>query len=435
MLLFEVSEFISKNLKRFNTFLCSLLFVFIALDAIKGYSPILAKLRYVKDILLLLIFCELMVYNWVNRCECTFSWYVLFFICTVIIGGIIALMNKPVELGSLLRVLFKYGEFCAIYIVGLNHKILVGEKYLKKVVKVFIVASTIILFLNIIGCYVPNPILSKGIRTPVNYNFPGYENRLSLGQPAFVVFPCIIAMWLIISNEGKSIAELMALFINGCCIMLSTGITSIVAVAIGVGLSIVILLYKKRYSVLVRYLVVMFLVLVVVSLLWFTVLRNENPFEFAKERIEAMILGRNDDPAMEIRGKQIEVSLQSLENKEEAENNSASNLSKVIHCIFGFGMRSYAIYFDSIENTYARQYIEFGILGVVAFILLLVVPLMRSVKKLFATKELYSFDFLVILLISTIGLYSYTLDIFYASSTSFILGSLLGVSDLRRARR
>lgn len=390
------------------------IFVFLVLfDPMKGYCILGPKIRYYKDFFVLLMFITLFInYKELRNSISLDIWLIL--VCIILIS-FVALFNGMQLLPSYYKesilLFFKVVEMCVVFLFFIN----LNSKELHRILYIIIILSSLILFFNIIGCYLPNSFFYKEITTTINEGFPPYEKRLSVGQPTLVVLPCIIAICSILISEKISRIQAFSLFINLTTILLSTAVTSYITIFLISIITVIIYLFFNKIQNLKLCIIVTLCSILLVLFLWSSFLIDDSPIDLLRIKIGSIVDSDIEDPSMEMRYNRVDEILINDDTTKKTSN-----------YLFGKGYLSFCKEGDifPIENTFFRLFYENGIVGLALYLFIL---FKISIKGFKMIKNRKLDGFVLILLTIVYICYSYTLDIFSISSTSLMFAMITGI--------
>lgn len=262
----------------------------------------------------------------------------------------------------------------------------------KDIVHFYVYTGTcILIFINIFGYFVPNPIISRYIWNGVlAQGF--YSGRITVGQPPIAIYPVIISLlYLVVFNGNRMciVAYTIALF-------LSTSNTGIVSVLICIILFLIMKKGKEAY-----FYVVMFL-LGIACIYFFTVKTSlgvylNDVISIYGSKIIKVLSGKND-VGLDIRSLHGTAAMNELENK--------------LDILIGKGMYGYYSKtnpYRLVENTYTFIYCSIGLVGLslwLIFFLKILISNFLAYIMYHEDRNLYFFLVTVVILC-----HMYTLDI------------------------
>ena len=251
----------------------------------------------------------------------------------------------------------KYMEFFLLIVLFYNWDRLFSIR-IEKVIEKYVLGSCVLLFVNIFGYFIPNPIVYRGI---VNSNIDGslgfYGGRITVGQPPVVVLPMIFScIYLLYMKENKGKKDILKIFMLIVGILISVSITGVAAL-----LPCLIIYILHEFFIVGRRLKGK-TVLCIVAVISLTVAifkyKLQDIFsaqiEMFCNRVINYLLGK--DGSMNGRYIHREFAIGTLQNK--------------FQWLFGRGMYGFNLNgeYHHIENTYVSMICTYGILGLGMFL-------------------------------------------------------------------
>ena len=378
------------------------IFIFlIVFDSARNYTYLPAAVGYIKDFIVY-FFGALLLINWfkIKLPAIGGAFYgLMFFTCFYSWTGM--LNSNGLALTTIAIYIFKNIEFFILVILFKNSKLFHLD--LKELINFYLKLSLILVFVNIIGYFIPNPIVYRGITTHFDNGY--YENRITVGQPAISIFPMIISyFYTAIFVENKKILKLLIYTVGIVISVSTTGILCFILCNILLLLFIGSLSKSARRQLLKFYLSMALLAVVAVL-----VLMNTDIFVRASEllsvKVRAFFFGTVTDHAMNARDIKFEVASQKVQT--------------LFDQLLGLGAYGYydvrlGSNFDNIENTYRSILLFYGYIGEAFFILFFVRNIVVSFMDAFRSKSKTAI--MVLILFVIYAMHAYTLDIFYTST-------------------
>lgn len=251
--------------------------------------------------------------------------------------------------------------------------------------------TSILIFVNIFGYFVPNPIVSRHIWNGVlAQGF--YSGRITVGQPPIAIYPVIMSLlYLMVFSK-----EWMHMVVYAVALFISTSNTGLISIFI----CMIILLVIKNKKKMSMYIGISLAVIVCVYLFaqnsWFSVYLN-NVISVYESKIVKVISGEND----------VGLSVRALHGTA-----AVNELQSILDVLIGKGM--YGYYSDTnpyrlVENTYISIYCSLGIIGLglwVCFFLKTLIFNFLTYIKYRSNRNLYLFMVTIVILC-----HMYTLDV------------------------
>jgi uncharacterized membrane protein YphA (DoxX/SURF4 family) len=260
-------------------------------------------------------------------------------------------------------------------------------------IQLYLKMSIVLIVVNIIGDYIPNPIVYQGIHKTKPFGYPG---RFGLGQAPITLFPLLLIFIYQLSIGLKMNKAYLLTFICALCLLAGIATTAIVSLAVTFLIFALISFWGKREFSRGRRFVLMSIIVLPISILF--ILHYAESFDidlllFAT-KIGSVISGDLDsDPSMALRL-----------NATQAIGAAQLPLFQTLfgrtyhywHIIGGFG---------PVENTYYDLYGASGIIGISCFIVFLLHHFLRNTASILR-KGVKSFACLTLLLFVVMSLYA-----------------------------
>ncbi|MCL2206477.1 MAG: hypothetical protein FWB90_00090 [Fibromonadales bacterium] len=285
-------------------------------------------------------------------------------------------------------------------------------------VRIYLKMCVALLLVNIIGFYIPNPIVHTDIG--IDKGLMAYNGRFGLGQAPITLFPLLIVfiyqLAFGLSRNGKY------LFTLACVASIFLGIATtaiVIIVAVTIAFLLLSRLHSKYFVAGARFSIVGLICVIIVIIYAFNKLQEMgiNPL-LMYSKINAVITGDLiSDPAMASR-----IGYKKLVVDAEL---------PLTEILFGRSYNYYQrlyigaerIHVDiPIENTYANIYATSGVIGFFCFTGFILLNGLRQLKLFIENKKRCE-AMLFILLLIAFSLYSYTLPItdVYSMASGFAL--------------
>ena len=352
------------KLKDLNKLAVYIILFFTIFGSAYNYTYFPRVFSYLKDAAIILLFIQVVPNkNFKLPKKIGISFYLLFIL--VLIFSWLGLFNCTTH--SKVEVVFiiiKYIEFFLTFFVFSNIE-KINDLTLDKIIKIFLKMSVILLFVNIIGYFIPNPIVSINIH---KYFGVGYRNRITVGQPAIVVFPMILSLFYLIIFSEKQKKEKINIILLLIGIIISISTTGILSVLVGV-LILAFSSFKNAKKIL-KYAISSIVVIgcLGVILLNFSFFNNlfQSQINLLRTKIVALYKDNIRDLSMEIRDTKFD---QVLENQKD--------FGERLVGVGTYGYNRNGIKVDSLENTFHTFLISYGYLGYIFYWSFLIFNLFR----------------------------------------------------------
>jgi hypothetical protein len=390
----------SLSSKDINKYLIYIILFFSVFDTARNYTYLPAAFGYIKEIAIVII--SFFMFRRKIYFPSGFGiWFGIFWIYFLIISPLGFFNNSIYSILRLLILFIKYVEFFLIFIIFYNLEEIANITY-KKCICIYIVMTIILLFVNIIGYYIPNPIVSRTINPRLAQGF--YNNRITVGQPPISVYPMILSFVYVLVNGKIGVKKLLILACNVIGVFIavsSTGIISILGI-LGYYFLHVFFQLKKKNKYTRKKLNLYILILICCSLAIYVFMSSSN-FEvqkkFAAERIGRVLKGTLEkDEALNVRTDNAEIAIGKMSFGQK---------------IFGTGIYGYCSEDIpvNLENTYANLFAMYGLIGLSFFIIMFIknfLFLFKTVRKNIDNNNIY---LTLMLLNIAFLLHAYTLDV------------------------
>lgn len=398
-------------MEKINNVLMYILIGFTIFMSAFNYTNIPAPVSYIKDIIIF-YFTFILIKNKIEKKQVNEpkdigkSFYMLFIIIILIswLGFIFGTNNTYWTIT--VRIL-RYIEFFLLFFIFSNLSSICTLEY-RKIIKVYIILSVVLVFVHIFGYFVPNNIVSINIDDKIGNGF--YRNRISIGQPAIAVFPMIISYFYLLvynKNTKKEIITMIILLLGISISVSTTGILSIIFVTI---LILVPLIMKKKNlkNVLIAFIILLILLIIGIILINNIPTLNsiyEKQIELLSVKIRALFTDNVTDLSMEVRKDKNDI--------------ATSNMNNIFKKIFGLGMLGYNsgdANIGSLENMYNTMYVCYGIIGITTFIVFLGRNTILSFKKIKTLDGIF-----LLALFTVFAMHAYTLEVLYLPTISYTI--------------
>lgn len=386
--------------KDINKYLVYIILFFSVFDTARNYTYLPAAFGYIKEISIAII-CFFMFRQKISFPDGFGKWFGIFFIYFLILSPLGFFNNLIYSKLRLLILFIKYLEFFLIFIIFYNLEKIANITY-KKCISIYITMTIILLFINIIGYYIPNPIVSRTINPRLAQGF--YNNRITVGQPPISVYPMILSFIYTLVHEKIGIKKYLILMCNMIGVLIavsSTGIISILGVLIYYCLQGILKL-RKRVRFTRKKLRLYIFILVFFSFaiyIFMSSSRFEVQKRFAAERIGRVINGTLEkDGALNIRTNNAETAIERMTLGQK---------------LFGTGIYGYC--FEDVptnlENTYANLFAMYGLTGLSFFICMFIKNFIFLFKNIDKKTNNRNMCLTLILLNIVFLMHAYTLDV------------------------
>ena len=392
---------ISSRTSKFHMVLLKIFIFLIVFDSARNYTYLPAEIGYIKDAIVFLFGGLLLInYSKIKMPSIGIAFYGLM-IFTLFYSWIGIVNSNGLAIRNIVVYILKNIEFFILVIVFKNSKLFNLD--LKDLINFYLKLSLVLVFVNIIGYFVPNPIVYRGITKHFDNGY--YENRITVGQPAISIFPLLLSYFYTAIFVDRHKILKMIIYTTGIIISVSTtGVLSFVLCNLILLLFINNLNKDARRQILKFYLL-MFLFAFVVLILIVDTDVFKQASELIGSKIKAFFFDDGVDPSMKIRDLKFESALKKAQT--------------LFDKLFGLG--AYGYYdvefnsdFENIENTYRSVLLFYGYVGASFFILFLARNIIISFKDAVCSRSKAAIMILVLFIIY--AMHAYTLDIFYTST-------------------
>lgn len=391
--------------KKFNNILLWILLFFGLFDTARNYTYLPIFVGYLKDIAVyLLLFLN--IGNIKINLKIGLAFYFCFFL--VALTTPLGFLYSEYDKTKILIACFKYTEFFVLVILFLNWNRIFSTD-VHKFVKSYVLGSFVLCFVNIVGYYVPNPIVSVHLANS-NMIFGQYGGRVTVGQPPVAIFPVIISsIYILINMETKK--QMFSFLFFLLCIFIAISNTGIVAEVVSIT---IVLIYAITISNLVRlknYLFYSILCLLFGSIIFYMFCSSyfADGMYLYESKILKFLSG-NTDLQMDIRRSHWEDAFSTLEG---------------IELFFGRGAYGYVVGNNSflIENTFVSTFVQFGLFSFLFMIVFWIRQCFFFLEKLLKEKSkdsLFCFCVACIILLHNYTLDSYLCFTMYFAAALFV---------------
>lgn len=387
--------------KQINNILLFILVFFMVYDSARNYTHLPRIFGYLKDVIVYFWLLELIYLKKIKEPFSNIGFYIILLLAFLWswIGILYPATEVAGNVGAVTYIL-KQNEFFILLFVFRNYEKIFSYKY-DKYIKLYIAFSFFLFFVTLVGIYVDNNIVSKNIISENNEGFPGYENRIALGQPAVASFPQLISLVFLLLCKEKNITNAFISFICLLGIIMSTSMTGIL-VSFPLLLYIIgYLFWKGGYSTKIKLFFCMIGIIIVTSYFLQSDFFYENfslAYLMVDTRIDQFFNGTSIDPSMEAREYQKSTVITILQNS-------------IGGFIIGQGCNG-----ASVENSFYGILLRFGIIGLIGYAIFLAYLLREAIK----IKSMFMLLFIAIY----IGFW-YTLDALYVTTISYTFSFFL----------
>ncbi len=401
------------KLENINNILMYMLIFFTIFASALNYTKIPSYFSYIKDVIIFYFMFLLIKNRKIEKPKkIGIEFYILFVVIALVSWfGILnannITMNKITLTIEVARRVFRYMEFFLLFFIFTNIEKICTIEY-KKLIKLYVTLSVILLFVHLFGYFVPNGILSIKIDEKIGNGF--YKNRITVGQPAIAVYPMIISFFYVLIYEKvnrKTIISLLLLLIGIVISVSTTGILSLGLVLLIIMIPIIKMNKDNLKKIL--YLASIFILILLIGITLVKLIPSLNKiYEEQTKLISVKVRALFSDDVRDF-------SMEARDNKYKSVENK---LDTVIKRIFGLGMIGYDDgnpKIGNLENTYRIMYIQYGLLGISLFIIMLLRGILNEIR----IKNLDNIFLLALFII--LAMHSYTLDIFYLPTISYSL--------------
>lgn len=405
---------IDDKLKKINNILIVLLIFFIIFSSALNYTHIPFWFSYLKDAIIFYFgFLLILKRKEAIKPKINISFYILFIIIAII-SWLGLYYSTNTGLFSIISHSLRYIEFFILFFVFTNLEKLCNIKY-EKLINLYLILSIILLFVHLFGYFIPNDIVSIYITDKFEHGF--YRNRISIGQPAIAIFPMIISyFYILIFNklDVKNIVKIILLLIGTVIAIPVTGIISVVICTIGLlGWSII----KSKKDIIGKILITITSIIVVIFIGILFIKTNptlneiyENQKDLLEVKIGSVLGNEVEDPSINIR--------------DDKYKEVISNNTNIFQNIFGIGKYGYnrgEVSIGNLENSYRIFRVEYGYLGLAAFVIFLFSNILIYIYKSLKEKQNSKKYIFISILFIILALHAYTLDVIYLPTISYTM--------------
>lgn len=396
------------SIKKINNFLIYIILFFTIFGSAYNYTYFPQFLSYLKDFSIFVLFFQVLIKKkFLFPKDLGWSFVALFII--IAFFSWTGFMNcTEYSKIDVFIVLMKYLEFFISIIVFCNIN-MISTIDNKKIVKIYIIMSIVLIFVHLFGYFIPNNIVSPKIMTHFTHGY--YNNRISIGQPAISVFPMIMSIIYLMVYSEKNIKKVLFIVFLTIGVVISVATTGIISLLICFVCLFFFLKKKEIFTFIKHILPICLLFFLCIPFLISKISINnlyETQIKMFTIKIEALFNDRINDYSMIARDIKYSKTIESVDN--------------VIDNIFGLGVYGYnrnGIDIGNMENTFRLFRVSYGIIGVIIFSFFIFSNLIKNFYKyLFAKNKKLDYLFLFLLFLVYI-LHSWTLDIIYPATIVF----------------
>lgn len=419
------------RIKRHNFInqLCWYILLFFGLfDAARNYTYLPFWFGYLKDIAIF----TLLLFNIQNikiRKDLGIMFYIM--ICLIFLQSFQGILSSRLSIIDILFGTIKYLEFFILVLLFRNWNSIFSISLNHALKQYVYIGVPILIAVNIIGYYIPNPIVSRLIwNGRVAKGF--YGGRITVGQPPIAIYPVLISFIYLLIYDKRVLR--LAIYLGAIILALSnTGVLALIIVTIIIGIYEIFMSNNRKETR--KFLVIMCLF----SVMAITV---QPIIEAILPNHDILYTARIDNF---LRGKDL-----SMSGRELHWEKAMGRLDSVWNKIFGKGMYGYYDWINSynnIENMYVTMYCAFGLVGIITWIFMWIIFLKKDFLKILKYRDrdmLMSICLIIVYLIhmytlDTMIVYTITLNfaLFYASthenkiSSSPVVYKVLDFKDIR----
>lgn len=401
-----------------NKFALLVLLFFGVFDTARSFTVIPAYFGYLKEIAIFFLFFQLLFLHFsIPRKK---KILLPGIICIGIFSfNIIRCFAQNIFYLESLIYQIKNMEFYLLFIIFFNLKKIVPSWNVDSFFRRYLFWAMALIFVNVVGCSIPNPICYKMIGRGV-YRGTMYAGRFSLGQPAMATFPILLAFLHFITRKKLTYAAFGGAILCLTSIFISTALTAYVIIAAMIVCVLFISLKQKIFwrKNLLRIIIGLLIILVVMSLFGERISIRSDFLDLGllERRVNSMVgVAGVSDASMNIRSEYQKIILKSI--------------STPFKLLWGLGPNYYInLHFLTIpiENTYYDILAKCGVLGVFAHLIFLTSFCIDFLQDFFRSKDFSRFliglgIFLVFLL------YGWTIPIFGTFTMAFGLALYMAI--------
>lgn len=382
-----------------NNLLLFVLLFFGLFDVARNYTKLPISFGYVKDAVIYILF----IFNIRKLCLPRFlgkTFYV--WALAVLVFSPIGFLNSNYDFSSILIACLKFPEIFVLIILFTNWNSIFSIQ-LNRFINWYVIGSIVLCFVNIIGYFIDNPIVSVKL---ANANMPAghYGGRITVGQPPLAVFPILLSSVYLLINSKDLKGRLIFTFLL-FCVFISTSNTGLLSVLVVLLILIFIRDKNIRRNILFC---VAFCCLGIFVIFVFAPDFIGKIFELFINKI-GQYLGDGSDPSMDIRH---------IHWK-----NGYDTLSD-LDFLFGRGVYGYIVKdYYPIENTFVSTFLMYGLIGVIAMVLFFIRLMHSAIKRGINNKNKCILLFCVCIVFIC---HIYTLDLYFCYTLYFSLALFIG---------
>lgn len=350
-------------LTKINRYLMYILLFFGLFDTARNYTVLPLWFGYIKDISLFLIIA-LNFNKFKFPKNIGIGFYIWFL--AVLLFSPLGFVNAEYEQIKIIIACIKYTELFIIFLVFFNQK-KIFDCNIEHFVKIYVYGSLILGFVNILGYLVDNPFVSPNLANE-NMTMDNYRGRMTIGQPAVAIFPIIISFVYLILENKDFISYWLAniLFVFIILSTSNTGLCSIIAVLIMVGLYCIFVKHDKALSIMLF----IYLIATLLAIYYFVFVSNIYDIDFFDMYTNKILAFFNDsgDIQMNIRYENWLVAISKMQGYD---------------FLYGLGACGFYTFnkIQLIENTYVSTYVMYGLIGLIGMSLFWVKTSFYYAKK------------------------------------------------------
>lgn len=390
----------SLSSKDINKYLIYILLFFSVFDTARNYTYLPAAFGYIKEVAIAII-SFFMFRKKVYFPKGFKKWFGVFLIYFLVISPLGFFNNTIHSLLQLIVYFIKYLEFFLLFVIFYNLEDIANITY-KKCVVIYINMALILLLVNIVGYYVPNPIVSRHINPRLAQGY--YANRITVGQPPISVYPMIISFIYLLYDSKMGNKKYIFMLCNLIGIFISVSSTGILSVLVIILVYMCIILKKiwKKIKITRKKLSTYFIIFLFFGLgvyIFMSASVFDTQKQFAAERIGRVINGTLEkDVSLNVRANKAEIVIQKMSFGQK---------------IFGTGIYGYCNddVQGNLENTYMNLYAMYGVIGLTMFIMMFAENFLYIIKISRKSKKIYNNSLTIILLNIVFLMHAYTLDV------------------------
>lgn len=371
-----------------NDILLYILMFFGLFDTARNYTYLPVAFGYIKDISILLLFFlnrkGLKISFKQNRLAGILITYALL----VFLRGFIysSLNNWMIVVG-----IIKFLEMFLLMILFLNWEHIFSFPYERMIHFYAYAGTSILIFVNIFGYLVPNPVVSRYIWNGIlaqGY----YAGRMTVGQPPIAIYPVIMSLlYLMIFNGNwmRMVVYLLAIFVSTS----NTGLVSIGLCMAG----LLLIKNEKKRNIYIALVVIGILCIYFLVIYGQTSIYLKNIISIYKSKILKVLSGEKD-VGLAIRAVHGTAAMNELDN--------------LIDVLIGKGMYGYYSVtnpYRLVENTYISIYCSMGLIGLFLWIFYFLKNLLVNFVLYLRTHN--NKNLLLFLITIVVLCHMYTLDI------------------------